>query len=184
MVDYAAKKRRIEQVKHLERQRKRNLKLRKMALQPKPTNNPQRTDVILAMQDPWMKHIVDGTKNHEFRKYLLKPSVKRIWFYRTAPHSKIQYVCEIAPAKTRNEGDEPLKDDGMGNREWNEHHKDYEGWDYAYRILDVRKLDRAVTLKMMKYVHGMKAAPQGMVYTPQSMLDYEDWQRREFGREE
>lgn len=72
----------------------------------------------------------------------------------------------------------------MGNREWNEHHKDYEGWDYAYRILDVRKLDRAVTLKMMKYVHGMKAAPQGMVYTPQSMLDYEDWQRREFGREE
>jgi len=33
------------------------------------------------MQDPYMSHVINGTKNYEFGKYCLKLSVKRIWFY-------------------------------------------------------------------------------------------------------
>src|SRR4051812_22263232 len=39
------------------------------------------SDVVLPMQDPYMSHVINGTKNYAFGKYCLKPSVKRIWFY-------------------------------------------------------------------------------------------------------
>ena len=52
-----------------------------------------------------MQQIVDGVKNYEFRKYRLKPSAQRVWFYRTARYSSIDYICEILPAATRNPGD-------------------------------------------------------------------------------
>ncbi|KAF9776287.1 hypothetical protein IL306_005565 [Fusarium sp. DS 682] len=37
---------------------------------PKPAApQPRRTDMILAMNDPYMQQIIDGTKTYEFRKY-------------------------------------------------------------------------------------------------------------------
>ncbi|EPE31321.1 PUA [Glarea lozoyensis ATCC 20868] len=94
-------------------------------------------DVILPMREPYMQQIVNGEKNYEFRKYRLKASVKRIWFYSTAPQSSIEYVCEILPAKTRNAGDLALEEDGLGNKEFNERHKDWEGYDFAYEVTSV-----------------------------------------------
>ncbi|KAJ5716020.1 uncharacterized protein N7483_013201 [Penicillium malachiteum] len=76
------------------------------------------SDVILPMRDPYMTQIIKGVKNYEFRKYRLKASVKRIWLYRTAPHSSITRVCEILPARTRNPGDLPLEKDGLGDSEF------------------------------------------------------------------
>jgi hypothetical protein len=60
------------------------------------------TDIILPMGDPYMEQIVDGTKNHEFRKYRLKSGIRQVWLYRTAPHSSITHICEILPARPRN----------------------------------------------------------------------------------
>lgn len=36
-----------------------------------------RTDMILAMNDPYIQQIIDGTKTFEFRKYAM-PGIRRI----------------------------------------------------------------------------------------------------------
>jgi predicted transcriptional regulator len=128
------------------------------------------------MQEPYMQQIVTGEKTYEFRKYCLKHSVGRIWFYRTAPHSTIEYICEILPAKTRNLGDSPLEEDSLGNKEFNTRHKDWEGYDFAYRILSDYKLDTPITLNDLRIHHGIRSAPRGPVYVPQSLTEHVDWQ--------
>jgi predicted transcriptional regulator len=118
------------------------------------------------MQEPYMQQIVTGKKTYEFRKYRLKQSIERIWFYRTAPHSGIDYVCDILPARTRNLGDPALEEDGLGNKEFNIRHQDWEGYDFAYKILSVHKLNKPITLNNLRENHGFKSAPRGLVYSP------------------
>lgn len=96
--------------------------------------------------------------------------IKRIWFYRTAPHSAITHICPVDEAVTRR-----LPEDGLGNREYNEKHADYEGYDYAYRIKEVYEInaegERGITWAMMRDEHGTKIAPRGRVTVPASMLE-------------
>jgi len=142
---------------------------------PQPTASLPQTDVILAMREPYMQQIIEGKKTYEFRKYRLKPSIQRIWFYHTAPYSSLQYIAEIEPAVTRNPGDALLSEEGLGNKELNERHRDWEGYDYAYRILSVYKLGEAITLEELKAEFGFKGAPRGMVYLPVEMGRRVDW---------
>ena len=141
------------------------------------TKTLTRTDVILPIRGPYMQEIVNGEKTYEFQKRCLKPSVQRIWFYTTAPRSSIEYMCEILNAKTRNPGDLPLEEDGLGNKEFNTRHKHWDGYDFAYQILSVRRIEEPITLKNLKDDHGMRSAPQGMVYTPPSLMKMVDWQK-------
>ncbi|RMZ81022.1 hypothetical protein DV738_g2409, partial [Chaetothyriales sp. CBS 135597] len=136
------------------------------------------TDVILPMQDPYMSQIINGTKNYEFRKYCLKPSIRRIWFYRTAPHSAITHICEILPARTRNPGDEPLVEDGLGNSEFNSRHADWEGYDFAYKIKSVYELQKPISLTEMRTTYAFKAAPRSLVYLPQSISKRVLWHKQ------
>lgn len=136
------------------------------------------SDAILPMQDPYMIQITDGRKNYEFRKYCLKPCVKRIWFYRTAPHSSITHVCETLPARTRNSGDPPLDENGLGNTEFNNRHKDWEGYDFAYEIVTVYELRRPISLKELREKHGFKSAPRGLVYLPKSINNSVNWKQQ------
>lgn len=138
-----------------------------------------RTDVILPMTNDYMQQIVRGEKNHEFRRYRLAPSVQRIWFYLNAPFSHIAYVCEIDGARTRSPGDTPLVEDGLGNKEFNKRHPDWDGYDYAYRVRSVYRLFIPITLAEMKATYGIKSAPRGLVYTPQVLLRAVDWQAQE-----
>ena len=89
-----------------------------------------------------MEQIVSGEKTYEFRKYDIGRDVERIWFFTNAPVESIQYVCEIEPARTRNPGDLPLEEDGIGNREFNERDEEWVGYDFAYKVLAVWKLER------------------------------------------
>jgi len=125
-----------------------------------------------------MGQIVNGTKNHEFRKYRLKPSIKRIWFYRTAPHSALTHICEILPARTRNPGDPPLAEDGAGNAEFNNRHKDWDGYDFAYKIVSVYELLTPISLAAMRREYGFKAAPRGLVYLPQGVAKRVAWRQQ------
>ena len=136
------------------------------------------SDVILPMQDPYMSQIINGTKNYEFRKYCLKPDVKRIWFYRTAPHSAITHICKILPARTRNPDDDPLEEDGLGNAEFNKKHKDWDGYDFAYKIVSVYELRKPISLAEMRMTYGLKAAPRGLVYLPQLMGKRVVWHKQ------
>ncbi|KAL5333702.1 PUA-like domain-containing protein [Aspergillus crustosus] len=135
------------------------------------------SDVVLPIQDPYMDQIITSQKNSEFRKYCLKSSVKRIWFYRTAPHSSITHVCETLPAKTRNPGDPPLDEDGLGNKEFNSRHKDWDGYDFAYKMATVYELRQPISLKEMKE-RGFKSAPRGLVYLPSAISDSVDWRKQ------
>ncbi|RSM02813.1 hypothetical protein CDV31_010772 [Fusarium ambrosium] len=147
----------------------------KSSKSPTPSSppKPSRSDMILAMNDPYMQQIIDGTKTYEFRKYNMA-GIKRIWFYRTAPHSAITHICPVDEAATRNPSDEALPENGLGNREYNERHADYEGYDYAYRIKEVYEISaeggRGITWAMMRDEHGMKIAPRGRVTVPVSMV--------------
>lgn len=125
-----------------------------------------------------MQQIVSGEKTYEFRKYRLAQSVERIWFYSTAPKSSIQYVCEIMPAQTRNPGDSALEEDGLGNKEFNTRHPDWEGYDFAYKILSVYKLEKPVTLNDLRISHAFESAPRGLTYTPPSLLELVEWQKQ------
>ncbi|KAJ5084203.1 hypothetical protein NUU61_008782 [Penicillium alfredii] len=151
-----------------------------MSCTTNPLNEcPLHSDAILPMQDPYMNQIINRTKNHEFRKYRLKPEVKRIWFYRTAPHSSITHICETLPARTRNHADDaPLQEDGLGNAEFNNRHKDWIGYDFAYRMVSVYELLRPITLREMREKYGFKAAPRGLVYLPQSIRESVKWQEQ------
>jgi hypothetical protein len=64
-----------------------------------------------------MQQIVSLVKNYEFHCYPINTPVLRVWFYLSVPRSHIAYICEIGPACTRNAGDEPLVEDGLGNKE-------------------------------------------------------------------
>nr|ODN85431.1 hypothetical protein L203_05047 [Cryptococcus depauperatus CBS 7841] len=156
-------------------QARRPEKQREMQVASLPQNCPQssrRTDMILAMNDPYMQQIIDGTKTYEFRKYNMA-GIERIWFYRTAPHSAVTHVCEVEPAVTRNLGDEPLPEDGLGNKEFNNRHADWVSYDFAYRINSVYEVNppSGIPLITMRVKHGMKIAPRGRVAVPQSIRD-------------
>ncbi|KIM47399.1 hypothetical protein M413DRAFT_63141 [Hebeloma cylindrosporum] len=134
-----------------------------------------RTDVVLPMTDDYMQQIVRGEKNYEFRKYRIAPTVKRVWFYLTAPFSCISYVCEIDPAVTRNEGDPKLVEDGLGNKEYNTFHVDWKGYDFAYRVRSVYKILEPITLAKMKSRYGCKGAPRGLIYLPEGIPKDVPW---------
>lgn len=58
---------------------------------------PQQTiDVILRLKENPMENVVKGTKNHEYPKYLLPQTVKRVWFYTLALVSAFEYVAQTS----------------------------------------------------------------------------------------
>lgn len=142
-------------------------------------SKPVREDVILPMTDDYMQQIVRKEKNHEFRKYRIAASVKRIWFYLNAPFSHIAYICEIDPACTRNPGDDPLTEDGLGNKEFNKRHADWKGYDFAYRIRSVYRLEEPISLVAMKEKFSIKSAPRSRVYTPETILRANLWDKQQ-----
>jgi predicted transcriptional regulator len=137
-------------------------------------------DAILPMTDNYMQNIVRQEKNYEFRRYRISASVQRIWFYLNAPFSHIAYICEIDPARTRNPGDPPLPEDGIGNAEFNtEHGGEWERYDYAYRIRSVWKIKEPISLKEMKEKYDLKGAPRGLVYVPELLGSEVVWDQQE-----
>ncbi|KAH7925264.1 hypothetical protein BV22DRAFT_1034269 [Leucogyrophana mollusca] len=141
-----------------------------------------REDVILPMTDQHMQHIVRGEKTYEFRRYFIAQSVRRIWFYLNAPFSHVAYVCEIDPARTRNEGDEPLPEDGLGNKEFNQRNAECDRYDYAYRVRSVYRLHDPISLKVMKARYGFKGAPRSLVYVPPKILEDVAWDKQQHVR--
>ncbi|KAH6869154.1 hypothetical protein B0T10DRAFT_569051 [Thelonectria olida] len=138
------------------------------------SETPRRTDMILAMNDPYMQQIINSTKTYEFRKYNMA-GIERVWFYCTILHSAITHIYPINTAIIRNPSNAPLPKDGLKNKDYNKKHPDYKGYNYTYRIKSVYKINaqggKGITWAIIRDEYSMKIAPQGRVMVPQSMLD-------------
>ncbi|KAL2842643.1 hypothetical protein BJX68DRAFT_244620, partial [Aspergillus pseudodeflectus] len=82
----------------------------------KPTSQTSKQDILMSIKPTHMTNIALGKKNHEYRRYLLPSSVRRLWLYTTAPVSRIEYVARISRGKTRGQVPE---DGGIGNADFN-----------------------------------------------------------------
>ena len=81
------------------------------------------TDILISIKPIHMANIASRTKTHEFRKYLIPTSVKRMWFYTTAPIQRLQYIASIGTAKSP--GEISTEDTGLRNEEFNAGGKEF-----------------------------------------------------------
>ncbi|KAI4157064.1 MAG: hypothetical protein LQ342_008537 [Letrouitia transgressa] len=125
-------------------------------------------DIFMSIKPEDMANIARGVKNHEFRKYLLPPSVRYIWFYTTAPVSAIQYVARVSRGKVPGEVPE---DGGLGNAEFNAGEKESK---FGYRILTLWELGQPITLHQAVSKRFLKGPPQKYTFVSKQLLrDYE-----------
>jgi hypothetical protein len=130
-----------------------------------PNFTPENT-VIMAMRPTSLQQILHGKKNYESRKYALDRDVKYIWFYETAPRSIVEYGVEIGETRQRDRGFVPLPHNGIGNREFNTEHADWEKYDHAFKVERVFQLSPFLVPR--KY--GI-SAPRGRRYLPTVKLE-------------
>lgn len=121
------------------------------------------TNILMSIKPDHMANIASGVKNHEYRRYLLPPSIQYIWFYTSAPISAIQYVARISSGKVPGEVPE---DGGLGNMEFNTGKKQSK---YGYRILALWELAQSITLCQAVSKGYLKGPPQKYTYVLKQM---------------
>ena len=52
-------------------------------------------DIIITIKKEPSENILRGKKTYEFRKYIPKTGIKRIWVYTGMPVGKMEYMMEI-----------------------------------------------------------------------------------------
>lgn len=111
-----------------------------------------------------MDSIAKGVKNHEYRKYLLPSSVKRIWFYSSKPVSSIYYVAKVGPGKKPGE----VPKGGIGNEDFNAGRKVSK---YGYETKKLWRIHEPVSLVVAKSKGYLKGPPQKYCWAPTSLTD-------------
>ncbi|RAO73204.1 uncharacterized protein BHQ10_009216 [Talaromyces amestolkiae] len=124
-----------------------------------------RADIFMSIKPEHINNIATRAKNHEYRRYILPSSVRRIWFYTTAPFSRVEYVARISRGKIPGEVPE---DGGIGNEDFN---AGRELSEYGYEILDLWKLKQPISLKLAVSKGYMKGPPQKYCRVPLSLLE-------------
>ena len=122
------------------------------------------SDIFMSIKPEHMRNIASGVKNHEYRGYLLPSSVRRIWFYTTAPVKQIEYVARISPGKVPGQVPE---DGGIGNADFNAGRKQSK---YGYEILQLWRLRQPISLEQAIATGSLKGAPQKYCWVPDSLL--------------
>lgn len=145
-----------------------------MPKEAKPSKHPaaktptSQTDIFMSIKPEHITNIASGRKNHEYRQYLLPPTIRRIWFYTTAPISAIHYVAQISRGKLP--GHVP-EDGGIGNEDFNAGKKVSK---YGYEILKLWELQSPmISLSRAKEKGYLKGPPQKYCYVPEVVL--QDW---------
>ncbi|KAI9370280.1 hypothetical protein BJX61DRAFT_100816 [Aspergillus egyptiacus] len=130
-----------------------------------PTTKTTKTDILMSIKPEHMSNIAIGRKNHEYRRYLLPATVRRVWLYTTAPVSRIEHVARVSRAKTPGQVPE---DGGLGNAEFNAGRKASK---YAYEILDLWKLREPMSLKGAMARGFLRRAPQKYCWAPVALVE-------------
>ncbi|PGH06875.1 hypothetical protein GX51_02120 [Blastomyces parvus] len=122
-------------------------------------------DIFMSIKPEHIDNIATRAKNHEYRRYLLPSSVRRIWFYTTRPVSRIEYVAHISRGKVPGQVPE---DGGIGNADFNAGKKVSK---YAYEILDLWRLRQPISLNQAISNGFLKGPPQKYCWVPVALLD-------------
>jgi len=113
-----------------------------------------------------MANIASRVKTHEFRRYLIPASVKRMWFYATAPIQCVRYVAVIS--KGKKPGEIKATDIGLGNDDFNAGRKESK---YGYEILHLYELEEPLRLQDLIKRGFVKGAPQKYQWVSEEMLN-------------
>jgi hypothetical protein len=126
-----------------------------------------KSDIVIAIHSQHVQSIVSRVKDHEYRKYLLPESVKRMWIYETSPTSAITHIAHISAGKQPGQVN---NEHGLRNAEFNAGELDHLA-KYAYEILDLRALPEPWTLQLLKTNGWLNGAPQKYCDVKQAMVD-------------
>lgn len=110
----------------------------------------------MSIKEIHMNKILNKTKTYEFRNYIPKNMINKIYVYVPTPVKQLKYILEVnSPVKY------PIKinECGIGNKEFNLGNKSK----YAYPIKHVHELQEPITLKELKDKFGF-TAPQAFTY--------------------
>ncbi|KAJ3526908.1 hypothetical protein NM688_g8199 [Phlebia brevispora] len=122
------------------------------------------TDTILTIKPEFAGLIAKREKNHEFRKYELRETVKRLWLYETAPTSAITYVMETSRPKVPGQVKDPS---GIGNDDFD---KGLKKSKFGYPVVALYKLKTPLKPEEMKERFGI-APLQGYCYAPTKLVE-------------
>jgi len=124
-------------------------------------------EVLFSLKPKFASLIENKVKNHEFRKYIPKNPIKKIFFYVTAPVYKLIYIAYIDqilmyPDKISNEG--------YGNKKF------YNGLKkskYAYTLIHLYKLKNPLTFEQLRNKYNFTAL-QSFAYKNKYLKLYRD----------
>lgn len=133
-----------------------------------------KADIFMSIKPEHIANIASRIKNHEYRRYLLPSSVRRIWFYTSAPISSVQYVARISSGRVPGQVPE---DGGIGNADFNAGKKDCAK--YGYEILELWKLEPRISLQQAKAKGYLKGPPQKYCWLPQVVIEDLPLERQE-----
>ena len=117
--------------------------------------------IVLAISPKWASALRNGSKTHEFRKYMLPPDVRFAWLYETGPVFGISTVIELDSLRLPGQVLGP----GVGNDDFNVGRKASR---FAYPILSVHRLPRLLSASELISHHSV-AIPHRWCPAPSSL---------------
>ena len=124
-------------------------------------------EVLFSLKPQFSELIEKKEKSHEFRKYRPKNLPTRLWFYITAPVSKLMYIADVAPVV---QFPNKIPSEGYGNDDFN---KGLKKSKFAFPILHLYKIKKPLTLKHLRANYAF-TAPQGFAYMSRYADLYKD----------
>lgn len=113
--------------------------------------------IFISIKPEFTKRIELGEKNYEFRKYIPKEKIDKLYVYETVPTCSLKYILTIDKII---EYPNKIIEVGYGNDDFNNGLKKSK---YAYHISKVEKPDKSINLKELKNDYSF-VPPQSYAY--------------------
>ena len=113
--------------------------------------------IFISIKPKFTKLIETGKKNYEFRKYIPKKNINKLYVYESSPTCCLKYILYIDKII---EYPTIIEESGIGNSEFNNGLKKAK---YAYHINSVYRLIKPIPLSDLKNEYKF-VAPQSYAY--------------------
>lgn len=125
-------------------------------------------NILLAIRPEFVKLILSGRKQFEFRKHIPKQFVEKIFIYETAPTKKVVAVADIVEIVSGVPEDVwNITQNAAGiSRDFFDYYFNGFAQAYAYKIGNIVQFD--VPKKLSDF--GINVAPQNFVYVDKNMI--------------